>query len=165
MEQGFNHLFLSRGENKEEALKVVTSFLEKYQLIHYDRYSVDEIIQACEEEFFKELSYGLEKNKRILENFINEVQKEGFSALSDLLALPQGYLSKILHLIAHLIDGFFGIDSYFFNLLEDSHWVSQPLFEKIKREPDKFYLIKITGFLEKPVYMFEILSPKKFLEK
>ncbi|MEZ0344633.1 MAG: hypothetical protein ABWJ99_07550 [Caldimicrobium sp.] len=163
--QGFHHLFLSKGENKEEALKVVITFLEKYQLLRYERYAVDKIIQASEDGFFDELAQALEKNKNILENFISELMKEGFTALSDLLTLPQGYLSKVFHLIAHLLDGFFGIDSFFFNLLEDSHWVSKPLLEKIKKEPDKFYLIKITGFIEKPVSMFEILSPKKFLER
>lgn len=165
MKQSFHHLFLSKGKNKEEAFRGVATFLERYQLLRYDRYLIDKIIRASEESFFNELNRALEKNKKILENFISELQQEGFTTLSDLLTLPQGYLSKVFHLIAHLLDGFFGIDSYFFNLLEDSHWVSKPLLEEIKREADKFYLIKVKGIIEKPVTMFEILNPKKFLER
>ncbi len=158
-------MFLSKGKNEEEALKVVTSFLEKYQLLRYDTYSIEKIIPGSENIFWSELEEALEKNKRTLENFTKELNKEGYTLLSELVDLPQGYLSKLFHLIAHILDGFFGIDSYFFNLLEDSHWVSKPLFEKIKRKPEEYYLIKLRGYIEKPVSMFEILSPKKFLER
>lgn len=111
------------------------------------------------------MEQALRKKRDILENFIKELSEEGYTLLSELKELPQGYLSKVFHLIAHFLDGFFGIDSYFYNLLEDSHWISQPLLKKIKKEPQRFYLIEVIAFLEKPISMFEILTPKRFLLK
>ncbi len=49
--------------------------------------------------------------------------------------MPQGYKSKMLHVITHFLDGFFGIDTFFYNLEEDSHWVSEELQKKIAEAP------------------------------
>ena len=57
--------------------------------------------------------------------------------------MGQGYESKVLHIITHLVDGFFGADTVFYNLEEDSHWLSDKLTDKIKEQPEKFWLLKI----------------------
>lgn len=163
--QALEHLFLAKGKDWEEAKALVVHFLKAYQLLRYDTFSIERIINGEEETFFTNLELGVERNKKALKKFIEELKREGYNSFEDTLELPQGYLSKIFHLIAHLLDGFFGIDSYFYNLLEDSHWVSIALMEKIKNYPKEYYLIEVKGFIEKPLSMFEILSPKKFLER
>ena len=54
----------------------------------------------------------------------------------------------MLHVITHLLDGFFGIDSYFYNLVEDSHWVSEELRATIKTSPSRYWLIAVEADFE-----------------
>ncbi|MEJ2057239.1 MAG: hypothetical protein P8X39_05310, partial [Desulfofustis sp.] len=61
----------------------------------------------------------------------------------DLIDLNQGYQSKILHIIAHFLDGFIGIDSVFYNLIDDSHWLSDETRDKIEQQPDRFRLLSL----------------------
>jgi len=163
--QAFYHLFLVKTPTQEKAKSGVEEFLKKYQLLRYESFSVEEIFHAKEEAFFRELERGLKKNEETLKNFLQELSEEGYTSLFELQNLPQGYLSKVLHLIAHLLDGFFGIDSYFYNLIEDSHRISPSLLKALKENPEEYYLVKVKGLITKPVSMFELLSPKKFLER
>ena len=76
---------------------------------------------------------------------------------ADLNDMGQGYKSKILHTLTHFLDGFFGIDTCFYNLEEDSHWLSDGLAAEIKKYPKKFWLLRAkcssksgtTDFLER----------------
>ncbi|MBS1113124.1 MAG: hypothetical protein H6Q92_887, partial [Nitrospirae bacterium] len=80
---------------------------------------------------------------RILRGLIKELQVEGVMNLDDLNALPQGYKTKMLHVITHFLDGFFGIDTYFYNLVEDSHWVSEEMRRRIAENPSDFWLLSL----------------------
>jgi hypothetical protein len=64
-------------------------------------------------------------------------------SLGDLESLPQGYQSKTLHTLTHLLDGFFGIDSHFYNLIEGSHGVSAGLRGKIDSSPGGYMLLAV----------------------
>jgi hypothetical protein len=45
------------------------------------------------------------------------------------------------------LDGFFGIDTYFFNLEEESHWVSVELQKSMEAAPSAYWLLTIeAGF-------------------
>jgi hypothetical protein len=68
--------------------------------------------------------------------------------VDQLLTLKQGYATKILHTLTHLLDGFIGIDSAFYNLVEDSHWVSGELAEAIRVAGAEYWLVPVrTGML------------------
>lgn len=157
----FEHWFLVNTNSQEEAKKIVEKFLNKYQLIFYDKIESLSILNGFDLNFFNILHSGVNKNKEIIEELINELEKEGYKTLKDLADLPQGYLSKILHTVVHLIDGFMGIDSYFYNLIEDSHFVSKNLIFKIKQDPGNYYLVKIKGYTEISEPFFEWLKSIK----
>jgi hypothetical protein len=161
------HFFLTKGENLEHAVENIKSFLEKYELVRYDFFRIEKAsaFPATSKEFWENLNFGIEKNRKVLEEFLNEFRKEGFTKIEDISEIPQGYLSKIFHIIAHLVDGFFGIDSAFYNLIEDSHFVSELIKREIKENPEKFYLIKVKAYIKEPLYKFELLSPRSFFKK
>ena len=81
----------------------------------------------------------------ILQNLIKELQGEKVTAIEDLNALPQGYKTKLLHIITHFLDGFFGIDTYFYNLVEDSHWVSPEMQAAIAENPSDYWLLPLNA--------------------
>ncbi|MFN3921182.1 MAG: hypothetical protein ACK4K4_02130 [Caldimicrobium sp.] len=166
--QAFTHLFLVEGKDSKEAIEKVKNFLEKYQLVNYDNFTIDTklISSAKEKNFEEDLEKALEENRKILRSYLSELKREGsLLTFEDIEKIPQGYLSKLFHTVAHLIDGFFGIDSYFYNLVEDSHGVSLPLRKKLLEEPDRYFLLKVIAHISEPVYYFEYLTPKKFFKR
>jgi hypothetical protein len=72
-----------------------------------------------------------------------ELQETGLGRAEDLLTLQQGYPSKLLHILTHMLDGFIGIDSVFYNLIEDSHWLSAPLRSTILHKPEHYWLVPV----------------------
>lgn len=162
----FSHLFLIEANSEEEALLILTNFVKGYQLIRYEEitFQRDEILVASRDEFWIELERALEVNRKILSSLIDEIKTEGYVLLDDLKTFPQGYLSKLFHTIAHIIDGFFGIDSFFYNLVEDSHFITPGLLKKIRENPQRYYLLPWIGYIKEPMRRFEILNPKKFVK-
>jgi hypothetical protein len=71
------------------------------------------------------------------------LKEEGVTSLDQLPHLEQGYVTKVLHTLTHLLDGFIGIDSVFYNLLEDSHQVSGSLAADIQASPTAYWLVPI----------------------
>ncbi len=138
------HFFLVKSDDLESGWKKVKAFLKGYELIHYDDIKLlkNDSISSQNPEFNELLSRLLRKNKSFLQKSLDELKDEGYCTTDDLKELPQGYLSKFLHGIVHFLDGFYGVDSYFYNLEEGSHWVSMPLLRKIKKG-EKFWLLKV----------------------
>jgi hypothetical protein len=91
------------------------------------------------------LAAGLAANRAVLAELLTNLQEEGFRSLHDLVGLEKGYLSKVLHTVAHLQDGFIGIDSRFYNLEEDSHGISRDLQRKIATEPNRYWILRVKG--------------------
>ena len=139
------HWMLCAGDDFATARAAVLSFFKKSILLSYDDIDVAEhdACSAVDEGFWRELTEGIAANRLVLRGFIDELQTEGCREIDDLTALPLGYPSKVLHLIAHLLDGFIGIDSVFYNLLEDSHWLSDGLGDSIRKNPSKYWLIRV----------------------
>ncbi len=160
------HLFLVKASSLEEAVAKVEKFLTSYQLVRYEKFWIDReaSLPSQNSEFFISLQEVLRENQKILISFLEDLQNEGFSTVESLKSLPQGYLSKLLHLIAHFLDGFFGVDSYFYNLEEDSHFITPYLEKKILKGEEKYFLVKAYGYLPKKEYLFEALSPKRFFK-
>lgn len=139
------HEILVKGADIPACKKKVLKFFENYPLVRYSDIEVKETesISALDPRFKSRLSNAIRKNHRILRDMIRELQREDVSTLDDLEKLPQGYKSKLLHTISHFLDGFFGIDTYFFNLEEDSHWVSDELKNRIKAAPSSYRLLSV----------------------
>jgi hypothetical protein len=145
-----NHLFLTHGTSLENAQGRVTDFLERTILVKYGRVQLlpDTSLDGDHPRFEEIMEAGLAKNREVLSGLLTELDNEGIRTLAGLADMPKGYQSKLLHTVAHLLDGFFGIDSAFYNLEEDSHLVSQQLHRQIRQDPSLFYLIDLQGISE-----------------
>ena len=143
----YQHEILVKGDDFETCKAKVLQFFERYELVRYSQIDVaqDASLAAGAPDFDDRLQKAILKNREILHELIDELHREGVDTLHDLAALPQGYKTKMLHVITHILDGFFGIDTYFYNLEEDSHWVSDVLSKKIHAYSSKYWLLTITA--------------------
>ena len=153
------HLFLVKAKDYKAACQRIKNFLERYQLVSYEEIEFyPEEITPKNPLFGKLLQEGISGNKRFIENSLKKLDEEGYKNVLDLKNLPQGYLSKELHTVVHFLDGFFGIDSIFYNLEEDSHWVSRKLYQEISENPECFWLVKVKGISLTDEPLFEKLK-------
>jgi hypothetical protein len=81
-----------------------------------------------------------------MQDLIDELIKANIRKTEDLQDVEQGYLSKTLHILSHFLDGFIGIDSYFYNLLDDSHWLPPVTAKAIHRNPHHYWLLHVDCF-------------------
>ncbi len=163
----FEHYFLVRAENLEEAIRRVARFIERYELLSYDdlEFFPEDSFPATHPRFFETLARAEAENRKTLRELLSELAREGYGRFESLAEVPQGYLSKLFHTIAHLLDGFMGIDSYFYNLVEDSHWVSPALRKKLQESPQDFWLIRLLGHTEITEPRFELLNPERLVKE
>lgn len=141
------HLLLTSGSDQADAQARVEHFFARNFLVKYDRVRVltERTINAGEAGFWGRLEEGVAANRRLVEELLEELRAGGFETVRDLAAMRQGYQSKILHTVTHLLDGFFGVDSVFYNLAEDSHGLSDRLVATIKANPGGFWLVEAEG--------------------
>jgi hypothetical protein len=139
--------FLVEVESYQKGCKKVIYFLDKTALVKYDsiEFNPDLSCSASDQKFWAMVDSGLRKNRQSVTDLIDELQKSGYSQLVDLAEMKQGYESKIMHILVHLLDGFIGIDSSFYNLIEDSHQISDSLRLKIKQSPENYWLLQINA--------------------
>lgn len=144
-----SHDILLAGSNFESCSKRVNHFFDRTILIRYDEVLVleNESISGAEKEFRTRLQEGLAANRQVVGELLENLKDEGFVTLEDIQDLEKGYLSKILHTIAHLHDGFIGIDSRLYNLEEDSHGISPDLQQQIAAAPDNYWILKVKGLI------------------
>jgi len=119
------------------------AFLASSMLLRYDTVSVVEGLScsADTDRFWPALEEGIKANMSILRGLVDDLQAEGCRMIAEVPSLAMGYPSKLLHIIAHFVDGFIGIDSVFYNLEEDSHWLSDRLRETIQKSPERYWLV------------------------
>jgi hypothetical protein len=141
----YNYQILVRGPGFEPCKKKVLSFFEKYQLVRFSVMTLDERVSISAEHpsFQERLQEAIVANRSILKSLIGELQAEKLTTLNDLNALPQGYKTKLLHVVTHFLDGFFGVDTHFYNLIEDSHWVSEGVQDSIRKAPADYWLVSL----------------------
>lgn len=127
-------------------------FFQRTQLVRYDLFSIDErgSKPGSHPRFNACMAAAIEKNRHILKGLVTDLENTGTRRTSDLLSLPQGYPSKILHIVTHFLDGFIGIDSAFYNLVDDSHWLTDQTRQAIAAQPDGYWLIPVDGFSDTP---------------
>ena len=139
------HLFLTTGENLTQARNQVAHFINTTQLVVYQSTSIrdEEIHSGGWKYFWTEMESGIAANRAFCSTLLQELQETGLIELEDLLTIQKGYPSKLLHILTHMLDGFIGTDSVFYNLVEDSHWLSEPLRTTIQQNPENYWLVPI----------------------
>jgi hypothetical protein len=141
----FHHEVLSSGSDFDACTRKVLSFFQAYQLIRYSQIKIlkEYSLPASHPEFWNKIEKAVQENHLVLKQLIKELGDEGVTSLKDLEELPQGYKSSMLHTVTHFFDGFFGVDTYFYNLEEYSHWISEELIKKIQASPAHFWILAL----------------------
>jgi len=146
------HRLLAKAGDAKQAGNQVRKFFKDYELVFYDEIAIEEteIISASSPDFWTSANLAIGRNRQIIQSLLSELSLEGYGHFEDIAEIPQGYLSKIFHVLAHLLDGFFGIDSCFYNLPEGSHWISKKLQKEIESAPEEYWLVMTTGSSSEP---------------
>lgn len=146
------HIVLAAGKNEQQCRQQVLNFFDQTSLVRYDQIVVDDSshLSGNDKEFSVVLERALDRNRQILAQLVEELGAAGFDKRSDLPKLSQGYTSKVLHIIAHFLDGFIGIDTAFYNLVNDSHWLPQETAARILDEPGRFWLFPLDCYSVSP---------------
>jgi hypothetical protein len=139
------HEFLVSGPDLETSQRKTLFFFEHNMLVRYDTVDIVEAITAEHPEFWSRIERGEAANRKTLAGLLAELGQEGYGQLEDVVRMNQGYLSKIFHTVAHLLDGFFGIDTYLYNLEDDSHWLSPVRRQNIAASPHTYWLLKVAA--------------------
>ena len=143
------HDILTSGPDQATCEQHVRLFFEKSQLVHYDSIEIDrtKCVNASAPEFEQLIAQGVTSNRQVLSNLLEKLNREGCEHLNDILTLPQGFQSKVLHTMSHLLDGFFGIDSKFYDIEEVSHWITDSRRKQIAESPETCWLIRVKAQL------------------
>jgi len=144
------HTILAMEPDLKKSSAHVLRFLDRTPLVQYDavRVVADQSCSGADPRFWPWLEQGLANNRQVLQKLTGELRAAGTKEFSDLLVMPQGFQSKIFHTMAHLLDGFFSIDSRFYNLPEDSHWLGASVRRQIEAAPEDFWLVTVVATLE-----------------
>ncbi len=146
------HSILVSGAHYTDCKAQIYGFFKKTTLVQYDKISIDSsgAVNGGNGCFAEKLQNSLEQNRIVLNKLVEELKTAGFEKSSDLPTLQQGYPSKVLHIIAHFLDGFIGIDSVFYNLVDDSHWVSPATQKQLADTPETFWLVPLDCYSMTP---------------
>ena len=147
MELSVFHDFLAKAPDFSSAKAQASKFLQDTTLIRYGSVEIDHN-KSCSAEhkgFWRQLDQGVAENRKIVAGLIRELELCDYSSLHDLSSVKQGFESKILHTITHMLDGFVGVDSVFYSLIEDSHWLSPSLREEIMSQPNQYWLVHVVA--------------------
>ncbi|MBW6520032.1 MAG: hypothetical protein K0A99_03335 [Desulfoarculaceae bacterium] len=139
------HLFLAAGNSAAQARRQAVHFMETTQLVVYQSTSIreEEIRSGHWPHFWQELEAGIAANRAFSSALVDELAETNLIEIKDLLTLHPGYPSKVLHILTHMIDGFFGIDSVFYNLVTDSHRLTDSLRAAIEQDPEGYWLVPV----------------------
>lgn len=143
-----SHQILAQAESPSACRDAVLRYFRTTNLVRYDHVELidDQQMGADNSEFPATLDRAISKNHQTVKKLLKDLQAAGVQELDDLKNLKQGYPSKTLHILTHFLDGFIGIDSAFYNLIEDSHWVSEELKKQISETPGHYFLFTVEGF-------------------
>ncbi len=141
------HYLLLESSNLKTAELYAHYFFDHNDLVRYNSVAIESSAIICgnDSEFFKNIETGLKANRQAINSLVDELHAEGASDPQAWSTLQQGYTTKLLHTVIHLLDGFFGIDSVFYNLVENSHQVTDALLTRINEHPEKYWLVPVTG--------------------
>ena len=148
MKQISQHKMLLAGDSFDHCRDQVHKFFDLTSLVIYDCIEAIESksFSSLDTAFFDRIVAAENQNRRMVQGLIDELVKAKIQKTVDLINVEQGYLSKTLHILSHFLDGFIGIDSYFYNLIDDSHWLSPTTAKAIHENPHHFWLLHIDCF-------------------
>lgn len=147
MQQIAEHKILLTGDSFAHCSEQVHKFFDLTSLVIYD--CIETVAaQSCsslDADFTDRIAAAQKHNRQMVQSYIDELVQAGFTTTKDLVHLEQGYLSKTIHILSHFLDGFIGIDSYFYNLIDDSHWLPPATAQAIDDETEThhFWLLHI----------------------
>lgn len=146
------HKVLVAGDSFEHCRDQVEKFFALTSLVIYDCIETRREFSRCalEPSFATELAAAEERNRLMVASLVGELEKLAGDRLASLRDLPQGYASKTLHILSHFLDGFIGIDSFFYNLLDDSHWLPSPTRQRIVEQPGQHWLLHLDCYSATP---------------
>ncbi|MBU1564268.1 MAG: hypothetical protein KJ630_01405 [Proteobacteria bacterium] len=146
------HKVLLSGDSYEHCCNQLHKFFDLTSLVIYDCIECREELSfpGLDTEFSAHVAAAENYNRSTIKDLIAELVKSGIQQTTDLQHIAQGYVSKTLHILSHFLDGFIGIDSYFYNLLDDSHWLPAQTLQAIKDNPGHYWLIHIDCYSATP---------------
>ena len=139
------HSILASGSDLATCEHHIRLFFEKSQLVQYDSIEIDHLhsMNATASPFEELIKQSVDSNRQVISDLLSTLNREGCTNLQDILTIPQGFQSKLLHTMSHLLDGFFGIDSQFYDIDENSHWVTDSRRKQITESPETCWLMRI----------------------
>ncbi len=152
MERLSQHKVLLAGESFEHCCDQLHRFFDLTSLVIYDCIETrkEHSFSGLDGTFFTRIAAAEKRNRKMIADLLAELEKAGIEKTGDLRHIPQGYLSKTLHILSHFLDGFIGIDSYFYNILDDSHWLPPQTLRAIQENPAHYWLIHIDCYSATP---------------
>jgi hypothetical protein len=145
MNQISQHKMLLAGDSFDHCSKQVHRFFDLTSLVIYDCIETIESksLSGLDDHFFEHIDKAENVNRQAVRNLISELTKTQIHRIVDLQNIEQGYLSKTLHILSHFLDGFIGIDSHFYNLIDDSHWLPPATAQTIQNNPKHYWLLHV----------------------
>lgn len=139
------HKVLVAGESFDHCSIQVNRFFDLTSLVIYDCIEIPEeqASSGVDSDFFRKIRAAEKRNHLMVCELVADLKKSGIQSISDMHKIEQGYVSKTLHVLSHFLDGFIGIDSYFYNLLDDSHWLPDSTANLIKQNPGQYWLLHL----------------------
>ena len=139
------HKILVAGDSYQSCRNQVVDFFDRTQLVRYDRVRINkkESSPGNHQDFSSCVAEAIQNNRHILAGLIKDLENTGVKTTADLLTMPQGYPSKVLHILTHFLDGFIGIDTIFYNLIDDSHWLPEHTQKAMAEAPGGYWLIAV----------------------
>ena len=144
------HKMLLSGKSFEHCQGQVARFFNLTTLVIYDHIEASRelSVNGLDPNFSGAIHAAEDKNRQMVRSLAEDLIQSGYNSLAELIKVPQGYESKTLHILAHFLDGFIGIDSYFYNLPDDSHWLTPQIRQRIEDNPEKYWLIHLDCFAD-----------------
>lgn len=152
MERIAQHKILVAGDSFAHCCDQVHRFFDLTSLVIYDCIQVidDKCCHGPDYRFSTQLTAAEQRNRDMVARLTEELRQTGVETIDDLKRLEHGYPSKVLHVLSHLLDGFIGIDSFFYNLPADSHWLTPATLDQIRTSPGNYWLIHIDCYSASP---------------
>ncbi|HBT96675.1 MAG TPA: hypothetical protein DEB25_03055 [Desulfobulbaceae bacterium] len=143
----FPYTLLVSGNDYETCCQQACDFLKKNKVLDYERVEVikAESCSGADANFCRRMNASIKKHRENITFLVNELNQMGFHSVEDLQNMEQGYPSKVLHILGHLLDGYVCVDSRFYNLVDYSHQVPSATIANIKRLPKQYWLIRVNG--------------------
>jgi len=142
------HKILLSGSSFDHCRGQVERFFDRTTLVMYDTIQVveEKSFSGLNGSFWRVISQAEEQNRTLTRELIEELKKNGYQSIDSLQNTHQGYESKLLHILSHMLDGFIGIDSCFYNLIDDSHWLPGKTVTAIRENRQKYWLLHLDCF-------------------